>query len=272
MRPDANERAILKQLTDMVYRAGVSGQIAVVINALLMSWLLADIVNPVQVWSWCALAVVVMLMRTTLIFCYWRVKPSIDELPRWRSLYVVGVCLGALTWSLAVVLFLPHVPRIYQFFIALVIAGMVGGAVAALAPLLRAYFLYALLALTPLVIFLLMEGSITYRIFGIMTLLFALIMVQGARIFHNTLVNTIRLGLEKSSLVQHLDDARIRAERASQAKSEFLANLSHELRTPINGVMGLSDILLQDQLSATQRDYLQLIHASGRNLDRKSHV
>lgn len=266
MKSDATEQAILKQLTDMVYRAGISGQIAVVVNAGLLSYLLSDIISPVQVWSWFALAVVVMLMRSALIFSYWHIKPPIEQLPRWRTLYVVGVCLGALTWSLAVVLFLPNVPRIYQFFISLVVAGMVGGAVAALAPLLRAYFLYVLLALSPLVIFLLMEGSMTFRVFGIMSLLFAAIMIQGARVFHTTLVNTIRLGLDKSSLVQNLDEARIRAETASRAKSEFLANMSHELRTPINGVMGLSEILLQDQLSATQRDYLQLIHASGRNL------
>ncbi|MFN7926194.1 MAG: ATP-binding protein, partial [Bryobacteraceae bacterium] len=53
-----------------------------------------------------------------------------------------------------------------------------------------------------------------------------------------------------------LGEATERALAASRAKSDFLANISHELRTPMNGVLGMLDLLLDENPTATQREYL----------------
>lgn len=59
-----------------------------------------------------------------------------------------------------------------------------------------------------------------------------------------------------------LRDALRRAEQASEAKSRFLANISHEIRTPINGMMGMTDLVLASPLQPRQREYLQVARTS----------
>lgn len=67
-------------------------------------------------------------------------------------------------------------------------------------------------------------------------------------------------------LRNQLNKALEEARRASKAKSDFLSNMSHEMRTPLNGVIGASDLLISTRLDDEQKDLIATLKKSAQLL------
>jgi len=80
----------------------------------------------------------------------------------------------------------------------------------------------------------------------------------------------LRMGiLELKQSEESLQKAKEAAETANRAKSVFLAHMSHEFRTPLNGVLGFADLLngqFFGKLNKKQKDYVEQINESGKHL------
>ena len=63
-----------------------------------------------------------------------------------------------------------------------------------------------------------------------------------------------------------LQRAKASAESANRAKSEFLTTMSHEMRTPMNAILGMADLLFESPLREEQRDYVRVFQKAGANL------
>jgi signal transduction histidine kinase/ligand-binding sensor domain-containing protein/DNA-binding response OmpR family regulator len=87
---------------------------------------------------------------------------------------------------------------------------------------------------------------------------------------NRALVSKVReLSAARSALEEAGEESRrltAEAERANRAKSEFISTVSHEVRTPMNGVIGMVDLLSRTSLDERQTEYVSTIKQSGETL------
>jgi signal transduction histidine kinase/ligand-binding sensor domain-containing protein/ActR/RegA family two-component response regulator len=83
-----------------------------------------------------------------------------------------------------------------------------------------------------------------------------------AAIFSVVLLASRRRQRQRMQLELVIQQHRL-AQSASEAKTQFLAELGHEIRTPMTGVLGMAELLLNRPLGSTERDYVQTIQRSG---------
>ena len=81
-----------------------------------------------------------------------------------------------------------------------------------------------------------------------------------------TLAALIAGSVLRTRLATEAAAAAAEAEAGNRAKREFLANISHEVRTPLNGVLGMTGLILDTELAPQQREYAQIVRSSAENL------
>lgn len=86
---------------------------------------------------------------------------------------------------------------------------------------------------------------------------------EAAEAANRELIEANRTLEETGRLAREMAD---RAEALSAAKSDFLANMTHEVRTPLNGILGMTGLALETDLASDQREYLELVKSSAEAL------
>ena len=93
-----------------------------------------------------------------------------------------------------------------------------------------------------------------------------LLLTRLSRQMADNLRESIRMRFEKQELLDQLAAEKKVAEEATQFKSAFLANISHEVRTPVSAIKGMTYLALKSELTPRQRDYLNVIQQCSEHL------
>ena len=82
---------------------------------------------------------------------------------------------------------------------------------------------------------------------------------------HTFLKNQAFYMLELEDITE-LHHAKLKTKEVENLKSKFLTNIGHEFRTPMNGILGFIELINQTELDKQQKEYIQMINSSSRNL------
>ena len=263
----ASDPFILSRRVELLYRNLWMGQVFSIVTASALTWVWVALQGNANIYAWLLAAIAIAGFRIWQAAQYQAEDAAarIANAGRWRQRAHRSVIVASIIWASGGLFLMVQSDTQLQLFTAVAMAGIVAGAVPFLAADRVIFRSYA----WPIVLAVVIgtAGTDTLHIaFSLMGLFFLAGITRSADFFHDTLHETFRLEHEKDGLLDNLEKARTVAERSDRAKTEFLANISHELRTPMNGILGFSELLSLEALSQDQKSLLDPLRDSANQL------
>ncbi len=245
--------------------------VATVLNASLFFALFYSINDPVEMWTWFVVSMVVAIYRVSLVYRFEKVsKDDLSAVRMWSRRFSDGVKLGSSCWAMAALLFYPQDSYFHLAIYMLSMTGVASGGSFALASNIRNVTWYVLLISAAVgsqyVINSVHVGWYNVGMVVLMIGVYNFFLIVSANRYMKSMIDQIRLQIENDKLVHRLTEEKEKAESANHAKGQFLATMSHEIRTPMNGVIGMIQLMKGERLSPTHVDYVQTMDRSANAL------
>lgn len=287
--PKSVESATKREQIRLLYDSTLPAVAAIIIAVCFLIYLFKSSLLPVVLYGWAGYMLIVVIVRSLVYWAFNRAKEKQTK-TLWGNLAILMAGLTGFGWGICSFLFFPSLSSEQQLLLILVIVAYTAGALTTTFPVPAALLSLLLPAVTPLVYFIFsLGGKLAFSI-GSMLIFFLFFINIAAIRLRRLLTVSLRLRFTNEELVRHLQTeqeksehlnaslaleveekkqaaeklvaARIESEQANMAKTQFLANMSHDIRTPMNGIIGMTGLILDTELSPKQRHFLNNIKTS----------
>ncbi len=204
------------QQVHVMYRNMPTGVLASAANAAILAAVEWPVVPHTPLMAWVLILWVIAAARATLIFQYRRGSPAAWTSRDWHRWMLISTTAAGIAWGGSVYFLTPEIPLPYELVHLFVLGGMTAGAISVLSVSLPLFLCYAVPVTVPVLGHLLFSGHDFHSIMGLMGALFLIATVHSAWNFNRVLLSSMRLQLEKLSLVHSLTTRTEVVERLNQ--------------------------------------------------------
>jgi len=191
----------------------------------------------------------------------------------WARRYTFVSGIAGATWGLGAIFWFAWGSFQAQAYLALAYLGMTATEFIARSAHRPAFAVHTIFSLGPLVILLLIQGGLFPIMTAVLVAFFGGVLISYCSGAGRLIDEGLALRNENADLVVKLQNekqeaiiARDSAQASALAKSAFIANISHELRTPMNALLGMAQMLERAELPKQQADHVKVMLEAGRGL------
>jgi diguanylate cyclase (GGDEF)-like protein/PAS domain S-box-containing protein len=224
VRPTAEADAhVLADLVNQLYRMSRPAYLGTLLNAGIITLVLWDAARARDLLIWIVLVTALTAGRYLLYQSYCRRQPPPAEAPLWRDRFVLGTATMGCLWGALGSWLFPADDVLRQFLVVFVVGGMVGGALGVLTPVRRAYLVFSLPALLPMIVAIFWQQTQLHLIMGLLLCVFTGVMMATFPVVHDNFARALRMSHENSALVARLSELQARTETVNQELSTRVA-------------------------------------------------